>query len=247
MLFKDKCAVVTGASTGIGRAIAVEFAREGAFVVLVARRQDKLREIKDMIEAGNGSAKVLACDLSKLDAIDGLIDAVKKETDHVDILANVAGVWHGNDEVYAGMDYDKFSRDVILDTYTVGITAPSLLAHALIPLMPSGSSILNISGTFSSGGKGWLPYYVSKRTIEDLTVGLAQELEGKGIRANCISPSDTATEEYGKYFPECIDEAMEPEEIAKYASYLCSDKAEGTTGSVIVMKKGEKPFEGFHK
>ena len=68
--------------------------------------------------------------------------------------------------------------------------------------MHAGSKIINISGTFESGAKGWLPYYVSKKAIENLTVGLSQELRDKQIQVNCISPSDTLTESYQKFFPE---------------------------------------------
>jgi len=96
------------------------------------------------------------------------------------------------------------------------------------------------------GAKGWLPYYVSKRAIEDLTIGLAEELKDKSIQVNAISPSDTATEAYKKYFPQYVKEAIEPEKIAKQAVFLCSPEANDITGKVSVVKKGEKPFEGFH-
>lgn len=102
--------------------------------------------------------------------------------------------------------------------------------------MPSGSSVINISGTFENGAKGWLPYYVSKKAIEDFTVGLSEELEDKGIRVNCISPSDTATEAYKKYFPEYIDESVDPSEIADFALKLVKDETMGS-GRIEVVKK----------
>ena len=111
--------------------------------------------------------------------------------------------------------------------------------------MKQKSKIINLSGTFENGSKGWLPYYVSKRGIEDLTIALSQELKEKSIQVNCISPSDTATEAYSKFFPEYIDEAIDPIEIAKKIVELC-DENNTTTGKVIVMKKDTEPFEGFH-
>lgn len=158
---------------------------------------------------------------------------------------NVAGVWHGENEVYAKKDYQSFDQQVILDTYTVGTIAPSLLVHGLLPLMPEQGKIINISGTFTGGAKGWLPYYVSKKAIEDLTVGLSEELKDKKIQVNCISPSDTATEAYQKYFPEYMDEAIGPELIAKKVVEI-SQTENTTTGKVIVMEKGKKPFASFH-
>lgn len=158
----------------------------------------------------------------------------------------MAGIWHGKDEVYAGKSFESFSEQVVLDTYAVGLTAPTLLAHAFIPLMSFGGKIINISGTFENGAKGWLPYFVSKKGIEDLTIGLAEELKDKDIQVNAISPSDTATEAYKKYFPQYIKDAIDPVEIGKFALFLCSREAKEITGKVFVVKKNKKPYEGYH-
>ncbi len=246
MKLKDKFAIVTGASTGIGRAIATELAKEGAFIALAGRAKDKLLETKSLIVRSNGKAEVFLGNFSKVDSLEALIALIKQRTDKVHILVNVAGIWHGKDEVYAGKNFESFSPQIILDTYAVGITAPTLLAHAFISLMPKGGKILNISGTFESGAKGWLPYYVSKKAVEDFTVGLAEELKEKEIQVNAISPSDTATEAYKKYFPQYIKDATNPEKIARYATYLCSDDAFNITGKVFVIEKDKEPREGYH-
>lgn len=243
---KVKFAIVTGASTGIGQAISLELAKEGVFVVSVARDYDKLIKTKEIIKKAGGKAEINATDLCNLKSVDRLLAEIKAKTDKVDIVANVAGIWHGRNEVYADKDFEKFSREVVLDTMMVGIVTPMLLVHRLLPLMSKGGKILNISGTFENGAKGWLPYYVSKKAIEDFTVGLSEDLKGKGIQVNCISPSDTKTEAYEKYFPQYIKDAIEPKEIAKYAAYLCSSKADNFTGEVFVMKKGKKPYKSYH-
>jgi len=240
---KDKFAIVTGASTGIGRVIALAFAKEGANVALVGKNEEKLLETSNLIEKIGGKSKVFICDLANISSLNTLVASIKRETNRIDILVNVAGIWHGKDEVYAGKDFESFPESVILDTYSVGLTAPTLLSHALIPLMSDGSTVINLSGTFESGGKGWLPYYVSKRAIEDLSIGLSQELADKGIRVNCVSPSDTATEEYKRFFPEDAKDAQTPEEVAKLFVELVN---KGETGKVFVIKKG-KVEEGFHK
>lgn len=246
MKLKNKTAIVTGASTGIGQSIAVGLAKEGAFVYLVARNHKGLLETEVLIKRVNGNSDALVADLSSVEKINNLIEVIKTKTDKVDILANIAGIWHGKDEVYADKDYESFDQKVIVDTYMVGTVAPSLLIHALIPLIPKNGKIINLSGTFENGAKGWLPYYVSKKAIEDLTIGLAEELKDKDIQVNCISPSDTATKAYGKYFPQYMDEAIEPQEIAEQAVYLCSEKTNSITGKVFVMKKGKKPYKGYH-
>lgn len=240
---KDKFAVVTGASTGIGRAVAIELVKAGFYVALVGRANDKLLVTKSLIVKEGGQAEVILGDFSNLDSLRGLITTIKEKTSKIDVLVNIAGIWHGKDEVYAGKDFEGFQEKVILDTYSVGLIAPTLLAHAFIPLMPKGSSIINLSGTFENGGKGWLPYYVSKRAIEDLTVGLSQELKDKGIKVNCISPSNTATEEYKRFFPEDAMDAQTPEQVAKLFFELIQ---KNVTGKVFVIKKG-KVEEDFHK
>ena len=242
-MFSQKFIIVTGASTGIGRAVAVEFAKEGAFVALVGRTKNKLLKTKSLIGGIGGKSDVFIGDFTKIDSVKALIAAIKNQTDKIDVLVNVAGIWHGRDEVYAGKDFESFPEEVVLDTYSVGLMAPTLLAHAFIPLMPTGSSIINLSGTFESGGKGWLPYYVSKRAIEDLTIGLSQELKDKGIRVNCVSPSDTATEEYKRFFPGYAKGAQSPEEVAKLFVEISQ---KDITGKVFVIKKG-KVEDGFHK
>lgn len=246
MQLKGKFAIITGSSTGIGQSISLEFAKEGAFVALVGRTRNKLLETKDLIEKDGGKAEIFIGDFAKPDSFETLIKSLKEQTKIIDILVNVAGIWHGENEVYAKKDFESFPTQVILDTYEVGITAPTLLSHAFISLMPKNGKILNISGTFESGAKGWLPYYVSKRAIEDLTIGLSEELKNKAIQVNAISPSDTATQAYKKYFPQYISDAIAPKKIAKQAVYLCSSKANGITGKVFVMKKDKKPVEGFH-
>jgi NAD(P)-dependent dehydrogenase (short-subunit alcohol dehydrogenase family) len=128
----------------------------------------------------------------------------------------------------------------------VGLMAPTLLSHALIPLMPPKSKIINISGTFEDGGKGWIPYFVSKRAVEDLTIGLSDELKEKDIQVNCISPSDTATEVYKKYFPQFAKDANTPEIIATEVVKLCSSDADNLTGKIFVIKHGEPITEKFH-
>ncbi len=244
MEFRNKTALVTGASTGIGQAIAIELASKGTTVFITARHGDKLNKTKELIEKEGGKAEIIIADLAKVQTINSLISTIKEKTETLDFLINVAGIWHNKKEVFAGKGFKEFSQEAILDTFTVGLTAPTLLSHGLMDIMPRGSSIINISGTFENGAKGWLPYYVSKKGIEDLTVGLAEELKDKRINVNCISPSDTATESYKEFFPDFIKDAIEPVEVAKYAVHLCSSF--NTTGKVFVVKKGTEPYEGFH-
>lgn len=241
---KNKFAIVTGASTGIGRATAIELGRNSATIALVARNKEKLEETKRLIEEAGGTGIVFEADLCNIDSINNLIQAIKQQTQQVDILVNIAGIWHGDNEVFAGKDFETFDQKVILDTFSVGLISPTLLVHGLVSIMPKGSSITNLSGTFENGAKGWLPYYVSKRGIEDLTQGLSEELKDKQININCISPSDTATEEYKKYFPEDAVDANSPETISKEIINLINSNQ---TGQFVVIKKNELIQKGYHQ
>lgn len=201
MKFDNKTVVITGTSTGIGRATAIEFAKEGALVILGSRSIEGLKNTKREIDMLGGKGESIEVDLANERSLDSFIDKIKKNYKEINALVNIAGIWHGKNEVYAEKNFETFEKNVIKDTFNVGLIAPALLVYSFIPFMTKGSSIMNLSGTFSSGGKGWIPYYVSKRAIEDLTVGLSEELKNKGIRVNGISPSDVATEAYKKYFP----------------------------------------------
>lgn len=238
-----KYAIVTGASTGIGREVSVELAKNNFKVGLVGKNLDALIETKKIIENNNGEAKIYECDLSEIRDINEFIEKVKNETDHIDLIANIAGIWHGKDSVFAEIDFEKFDEKILLETMNVGIMAPMLLVNKLLPLM-TGGDVINLSGTFENGGKGWLPYFVSKRAIEDFTIGLADELKDKNIKVNCVSPSDTATESYRKFFPQYINESVEPKEIAKKFIEIINSEV---TGKVFIIKKDRDCVEGFHK
>ncbi|MFC1627231.1 SDR family NAD(P)-dependent oxidoreductase [Patescibacteria group bacterium] len=240
MSVSNKIALVTGASTGIGRAIAVELSEQGFDLIITARREKNLQKTKLLIQS---NCHIILADLSQLASVNQLIKEAKKFTSKLDLVVNVAGVWHDDNKVFAEIDYQKFVQSTILNTMTVGINAPMLLVHGLLPIMSKNSHIINISGTFEDGGKGWLPYYVSKKAIEDFTVGLSEELKEKGIYVNCISPSDTATKEYKKYFPEYTQDALSPKSIAQQLIKILKSKK---TGKIVVVKKGKKPFESFH-
>jgi NAD(P)-dependent dehydrogenase (short-subunit alcohol dehydrogenase family) len=209
----------------------------------VARSEQKLDKVKDEIEKLGGTAEVFVADLSNPEGIKELVNEIKRKYSEISILCNIAGIWHGENEVYAGKNYKEFEESVIINTLNVGTLAPMLLSHGFLSLMSSGSSIINLSGTFENGGKGWIPYYVSKRAIEDLTIGLSQELKDENIKVNCISPSDTATEEYKKFFPNDADGAQTPEQIAKFFVELAD---RDVTGQIYTIKNGQTS-EGFHK
>lgn len=238
-----KYAVVTGASTGIGKETAICLSKNGFEVFLLGRNKQGLEKTSDLIKENGGKSKIYILDLTDLKTVKDTINKIVSGGVKINLLANIAGIWHGDDKVYVNIDYKNFDEAVILNTMKVGIIAPMLLVKYLLPNFSRDALVVNLSGTFESGGKGWLPYFVSKRALEDFTVGLADDLKENNIRVLGISPSDTATENYKKFFPECIDDSQDPKFVAKTICNLYFKNKE--TGIIYVIKEN-KLSKKFH-
>lgn len=234
-----RTAVVTGASTGIGKAIAIALANTGDRVALVARPSGRLNETQSVIRQHGGAAWVFPCDLRDPHAILQTAASIDQQLGPVSVIVNCAGVWHNDDIVYAGKALHETPVEQIHEVLDVILIAPFLLTRALIPgMIRTGSGkILQISGTFESGASGWLHYYVAKKALEHFSEGLAQELRKYEIQVNTISPSDTATEAYQRFFPETPHEqCVSPQDIASVACFLLSEKADHITGACIAVR-----------
>lgn len=236
-LLSRKKAVVTGASTGIGREICLILAREGATLALVGRKEEELKKTQEMVISNGGKAEIFIADLRSESSVVG--EKILNAFTDIDIIVNVAGVWHNNDRAYYGPKLWEMSDEEVLEVMEVGIIAPMILTKTLLPSMISkrAGKVLNISGTFENGAKGWLHYYVSKKALEELTIGLSQELREYKIQVNTISPSDTYTEAYHKFYPEESAEiCMDPKDIARFALELLIDDFDFITGQTIVVR-----------
>jgi len=238
---KNKIAVVTGASSGIGREIAALFAKNGATVALVGRNAEKLEQTKSIITKNKGKAEIFIADLKTQAA--SVAQEILEKYKKVDIIVNVAGVWHSGEKAYYGPRIWETDEQEIREVMEVGIIAPMLLTKTLLPKMVEQKygKIINISGTFESGAKGWLHYYVSKKAIEDFTIGLSEEVREHKIQVNCVCPSDTATESYMKFYPpvkdfEPFETCMNPKDIAKLVLQYAIDDFDFITGQIIVAR-----------
>ncbi len=237
---RQKYAVITGATSSIGKAFTKKLLRQKYRVGLIARNTPKLKKTINELrkQFPNSVIDSFATDLSQPAEVVTSANAILKSYPKIDALIHTAGIYHYNDKPLYDIALEDYENIVIQDTLNVGITAATLLTKMLLPKMHTGSSIITISGTFSSA-KGWLPYFVSKKAIEDFTIGLAQEVKEKGIRVNCISPSDTITQSYKKFFPKYANEqyAIKPNDIAGLFDFLISKKAKYITGQIIEIRK----------
>lgn len=233
----EKVYVVTGASTGIGRAICIELSSTNACFALVGRNMDGLKQTQNEIEQLGAKAEIFIADL-RYDA-EKVAKQIVQKYKEISAIFNVAGVWHGDNSVFYGPMIWETNTDEIENVLSVGIVAPIIFTKTLLPTMvkKQRGKVIQVSGTFENGAKGWLHYYVSKKAIEDFTIGLSEELRESQIQVNTICPSDTLTDAYKKYYPDVDkDYCNSPQDIAKLAKYLVSDAADNITGQCFVVR-----------
>ena len=225
-MLEDKVALVTGASQGLGRALALACAREGARVVINARSEESIRPVAEEVESAGAEVLALAADVSKSSEVERMVGAAVERFGEIDALVNNAGLL-GPRVAIAEYPEEEWRR--VLDA---NLTGPFLVARAIIPHMPEGSSIVNVvSGVSVEGRAEWGAYSVSKFGVEGLTQILASELEGRGIRVNAVDPGGMRTGMRAAAYPE--EDPMTritPEENTDVFLYLASDDSRGVTG-----------------
>ena len=248
---QGKVAVVTGAGSGIGAAIARLFARRGASVAAVDRNRDAAAAVAAEIAAGGGRASVHTCDVSEPALVDALFRDLIAAHPRLDILVNNAGIAHiGTIEQTAPQDFDRLYRVNVFGVY--------LCARAAVPVMlaQGGGVILNMASIASLIG---LPdrfaYSMTKGAVLAMTRSIAVDYVKRGIRCNCICPARVHTpfvdgflaRNYPGREVEMMKELSEaqpigrmgqPEEIAHLALYLCSDEAGFVTGQAYPIDGG---------
>jgi NAD(P)-dependent dehydrogenase (short-subunit alcohol dehydrogenase family) len=226
-MLEGKVALVTGASQGLGRAIALAYVKEGASLVLNSRSEQGVRLVAQ--EAENLGAEVLAlgADVSEGADVEGMVNAAVERFGHVDVLVNNAGLL-GPRVVIEEYPEGEWRR--VIDA---NLTGPYLVSKAVIPRMREGGSIINVvSGVSVQGRAEWGAYSVSKFGVEGLTQILAAELEGRGIRVNAVDPGGMRTEMRAAAYPEEDPTTrITPETNTAVFLYLASDESKGVTGA----------------
>jgi 3-oxoacyl-[acyl-carrier protein] reductase len=241
MDFSGKAAVVSGASGGIGREIAVALGSAGAHIGLVARSRPGLEETKRII--GQSATEVFHTDLRDEMAIEKLGESVKATFGAIDILVNAAGVWHDQRTRYHGPRLWETPVERIHEVLAVGVRAPFLLTRLFLPGMIQRRSgkILQISAAFAGGprgGAGWLHYYVANKAIEEFSAALAAEVREHDIQVNCLAPWFVATEAVQRLYASELQthKALHPIEVAQVAIFLLSSDADHISGQVIELR-----------
>lgn len=240
---KGKTALVTGASKGIGKAIALAFGEAGANVVATGRNQGEITDVTATISARGSNALGVTADLGVESEIDLLVDAAKQEFGGVDILVNNAGI------IQERIPIAELDSQLWRDILNVNLTGAFLTTQKLLPGMIERKSgkIINISSIGGrKGGFGRGAYRVTKAGLISFTETLAAEVYEHGIMVNAICPAGTDTEGFRQVFKTAgrseNPKLMEPKEIADVALFLASDASSAITGTAIDAFGGSNPL-----
>ena len=243
-MLKNKIALITGAGRGIGRAIAIALAKEGAEVVINYNgSEERAKEVKQTIEENGGKASIYKCNVSDFAAFEAMIKDIVKEYGHLDILVNNAGIT--KDGLIMKMKEEDF--DSVLNVNLKG-TFNTIRHSARQMLKQRSGKIINISSVSGIlGNVGQANYAASKAGVIGLTKTMARELGSRGITVNAIAPGFVDTEMTEVLSEEIRENACKqiilgrfgkPEDIANTAVFLASDKADYITGQVISVDGG---------
>ena len=243
MEYKDKVVVITGSSRGIGREIALAYAREGAFVVISGRNPESLKKVASEIGSFGSKSLVVAGDVSKSDDAKLLIEKTIETFGKLDILINNAGITRDN--LLLRMSENDW--DAVIDTNLKG-TFNCIKAVTRQMMKQRSGVIINITSVVGQiGNAGQVNYAASKAGMIGVTKSVAKELAGRGIRVNAIAPGfietdmtdslpEKAREELIKAIP--LGQLGKTEDVANLVLFLTSQKAKYITGQVINVDGG---------
>jgi NAD(P)-dependent dehydrogenase (short-subunit alcohol dehydrogenase family) len=245
-LLENKIALITGAGTGIGRAIALAYAREGARLALVGRRKQVLEAVAK--EAG-GSPLILSGDVSRQGDIDRVLSATVSQLGTLNVLVNNAGILHiGTAEEITEAQWDE--------TFNINVRGLWLLSRSVLPYMrkAGGGSIVNVASVLGiNAAHNRAAYAASKGAVILLTKSMAIDYGAENIRVNAICPSFVETDLTAEVLRKAADPAAvrrervavhpigrlgKPEDIAGLAVYLASDQSAWVTGAALPVDGG---------
>jgi len=248
-LLKDKVAIITGAGRGIGRALALRYAEEGAQLFLPDISLERAESVVDEIRAKGGEATAMETDISDENATGKMAEEVVQQYGKVDILVNNAAIWYGlNITPWNAWTVEEWDR-----IFSVNVRGTWLCCKAIAPLMikQSRGKIINVASNVAKvpAAQLFLPYSCSKGAVYTLTHALAKALGPSGINVNAIAPGYVASEaslaqmDSEKIFEiatseQSIQKRLQPTDLVGAAVFLASEDSDFISGQVIYIDGG---------
>jgi NAD(P)-dependent dehydrogenase (short-subunit alcohol dehydrogenase family) len=235
-------AVVTGASTGIGRETAVRLAKRGYELVLLGRHSSRLNETVRVIHrrCPLAVAHIYVIDLLDPDSLRGLSETISTDHGQVEVLVNAAGVWHDDNGPFKGPPLHKTPLETIELVLTVGVLGTTRVLREFIPSMTvlGRGKVIQVGCGFAGAheAQGWVHYYVANKAIEALTAGLAEEMRPYNVQVNCVAPWYVATDAVRRFFPTEHETALSVASVAKAIVHLTSSAADNISGQTIELR-----------
>ena len=225
-MLEGKVALITGASQGLGRALALAYAKEGARLIINSRSEEGIRPVAEEVEGLGAEVLAVAADVSKGEDAQRLVEEAASRFGRLDVLVNNAGL------LGPRVAIEEYPEDEWRRVIDANLTGPYLVSRAAIPHLREGASIINVvSGVSVEGRAEWGAYSVSKFGVEGLSQILAAELEDRGIRSNAVDPGGMRTDMRAAAYPEEDPQTrITPEENTAVFLYLASDESKGVTG-----------------
>ena len=245
-----KVAIITGGNSGIGECTALRFAKEGAKVVISARRVAQLEAVAEKIKAEGGEVLVVPCDISKKEQCAEAVSKAVETFGKVDILVNNAGV------VDSGLEpIEKVTDETIDSLIDINAKGTVYMAREAAKVMveAKAGSIVNVASVAGYTGGGGVAYVASKAAVIGMTKNIAMRCAADNVRCNALCPGSVVTPMTTTMNPANLDPNMmgamakhadltlpvsKPEEIANTILFLASDEASAITGQVIVIDHG---------
>lgn len=234
-----KVVLITGASQGLGRALALAFAKEGARLAICSRTERKLLKVKEEVERLGAEVLAVTADVSKPRDIERFVALVEERFDHVDVLINNASIL-GPSPMPLLLDYPEAEFAEVL---RVNACSTFLMTKRVIPGMIARNqgSIINVTSEAGHVGfAGWGAYGVSKFAVEGLTQVWAEELGHTNIRVNMVDPGEMDTEMHQLAVPDCDYPLAKPEDVVDMFLYLASAKSMDINGQRLKAQPEEE-------
>jgi NAD(P)-dependent dehydrogenase (short-subunit alcohol dehydrogenase family) len=221
--------MITGASRGLGAALALAFAAQGANLALCARNEFELQIVKDQAEKLGGNVLAITADVSEPRDVERFVATVEHHYGTIDVLINNASIL-GPSPMPLLLDYPEEDFSEVLKVNTLG---PFLVTRRVIVgmLQRNYGSIINVTSEAGHiGYAGWGAYGISKFAIEGMTEIWADEVRDTGVRVNMVDPGEMNTHMHAMAVPDCDYELAEPQDVLDVFLYLSSDKTKDING-----------------